>query len=96
MCPGHPGWADFLEKLQGPGGCDFKKDEDGEITWRCKGGKDKTLATAIMQSMGDVDIQASLAYFERHGGMCDCEIILNLRASRPSNSGSAVEESARN
>lgn len=53
MWPGHAGWADFLEKLEGPDGCDFKKDENGKITWRCKGGKDKSLAVAIMQSMGD-------------------------------------------
>jgi hypothetical protein len=77
MRPENPRWAEFLERLQGPGGCDFKKDGNGEITWRCKGGKDKTLATAIMQSMSDVDVPASLAYFERHGGFCDCEIVLN-------------------
>src|SRR5260370_42693695 len=77
MWPGHAGWTDFLAKLEGPGGCDFKEDENGKITWRCKGGKDKTLATAIMQSMRDGDIPASLAYFEHLGGFCACETLVN-------------------
>jgi hypothetical protein len=82
MWPGHAGWTAFIEKLEGPDGCDFKRDENGKITWRCKGGKDKNLAAAIMQSMGDVDIPASLAYFEHLGGYCDCEILFNLTTSR--------------
>jgi hypothetical protein len=81
MWPGHASWTDFVEKLEGPDGCDFKKDENGKTTWRCKGGKDKSLAAAIMQSMGDVDIPASLAYFEQLGGFCDCEILFNVRTS---------------
>jgi len=81
MWQGHAGWTDFLEKLEGPDGCDFKKDENGKVTWRCKGGNDKSLAAAIMQSMGDVDISASLAYFEHLGGFCDCEILFNVTTS---------------
>ena len=79
--PGHPRWREFLEKLEGVDGCDFKKDEKGETTWSCKGGNDKSLATAIMQSMGDVDVPGSLTYFESHGGHCDCEILFNIAAA---------------
>ncbi len=96
MWPGYAGWKDFLEKLEGPDGCDFKKDENGKITWRCKGGKDKTLATEIMQSMGDVDIPASLAYFEQLSGFCDCEILFNVTALYLRNSVLAERRNALN
>ena len=81
MWPGHADWGTFIEKLEGPEGCDFKKDKDGKITWRCKGGKDKSLAAAIMQARADVDIAASLSYFEHLGGYCDCEILFNVTTS---------------
>jgi Protein of unknown function (DUF2695) len=32
----------------------------------------------IMADMGNVDIPASLAFFQNHGGHCDCEILLNV------------------
>jgi hypothetical protein len=31
-----------------------------------------------MTEMGNVDIPASIAFFEEHGGYCDCEILLNV------------------
>ncbi len=96
MWPGHSRWTEFRQRLEGPDGCDFKKDENGKITWRCKGGKDKTLATEIMQSMGDVDIPASLAYFEQLSGFCDCEILFNVAALYLRNSVLAVRWSALN
>ena len=96
MWPGHAGWTDFLEKLEGPDGCDFKKDENGKTTWRCKGGKDKTLATEIMQSMGDLDVPASLAYFEQLSGFCDCEILFNVAALYLRNSVLAARWSSLN
>lgn len=81
MRPGHPRWREFLDKLEGSDGCDFKRDEKGEATWRCKGGNDKSLATAILQSLGDVDVPGSLIYFENNGGHCDCEILFNVKAA---------------
>ena len=35
-------------------------------------------AKDIMAKMGNVDIEASLEFFEEHGGYCDCEILLNV------------------
>jgi hypothetical protein len=31
-----------------------------------------------MKTMGGIDIVASLDYFARHGGYCDCEILMNV------------------
>jgi hypothetical protein len=80
----HPRWEEFAERLEGPEGCNFtaEYDEagnyiDGSGRWQCKGGKDKTFATAILTDMG-MDVEASLKYFEVNGGYCDCEILFNV------------------
>jgi len=78
MTPDNFRWVEFCERLEGPEGCDFRKDEKGEITWKCSGGTDKSKAKAIMESMGNIDINKSCAYFDAHGGHCDCEILFNV------------------
>lgn len=78
MNPRHPRWREFLRRLEGVEGCNFAEDETGQITWRCSGDGDKSLAIAIMQKIQDVDIERSLDYFEQNGGYCDCEILFNL------------------
>jgi hypothetical protein len=79
MTAEHESWDEFTERLAGPEGCNFRWDENGEMRWQCAGGNDKSLAIGILQRMGeDIDIPASLAYFEEHGGFCDCEIVFNV------------------
>jgi len=78
MTPQYPRWTEFIERLGGPEGCDFKENEEGETTWCCAGGRDKALAEAILTAMGDIDVVASLTYFEEHGGHCNCEILFNI------------------
>ena len=39
------------------------------------------LAKRTMAAMGDVDVPGSIAYFEAHGGHCDCEILMNVDPS---------------
>lgn len=78
VIPGHPRWEEFCDRLNGPEGCDFKKDPD--VTWRCGGGNDKSYATTILTSMGLslAEIAGSLAYYHDRGGHCDCEILFNV------------------
>ena len=48
---------------------------------RCDGDQEPNVhryAKQIMTEMGNVDIPASIAFFEEHGGYCDCEILLNV------------------
>src|SRR4051812_26215878 len=84
MRPGAPRWVEFFDRLQGPEGCDFKEEpvEDGEpkIAWRCGGGYDRTYARAILEAMGydEAYIERSFAFFDEHGGHCDCEILFNV------------------
>ena len=71
----NPRWEEFCERLEGKEGCNFTK----EGTWNCKGGRNKELATAIMEKMGNIDIELSKEYFEASGGYCDCEILFNVK-----------------
>jgi len=32
----------------------------------------------VLALMGDVDVEASIKFFEGHGGFCDCEVMLNV------------------
>jgi hypothetical protein len=78
MTPDHPRWEEFCRRLSGPEGCHFRQNPDGNTTWTCAAGNDKTLAAKILRAMG-MDVDESLAYFEAHGGYCDCEILFNVQ-----------------
>lgn len=86
MTPKHKDWKEFRDRLEGPEGCDFRKDDAGEIRWNCAGGEvpeRHVKAGAILESMGfdEAEVRASLRYFEEHGGYCDCEVLFNVEAS---------------
>jgi len=74
MSPANPSWPEFFVRLDGPEGVNAREVE-GQHTWQC----DHTLskARAILADMG-VDVDGSVAYFEDHGGFCDCEVLLNV------------------
>jgi len=74
----HPRWDEFVERLDGPEGCNFRKDDDGEIHWDCTAKKDRGHAIKIMKDMGVKDIEGSLLFFNENGGFCDCEILFNV------------------
>lgn len=62
----HPKWKQFRHELN------YDIDLFG-----CK--NDTTLAKNLLKSdFPDIDIPKTLAYFEKHGGFCDCEIIFNV------------------
>jgi hypothetical protein len=74
LTPDNHRWPEFMHKL---GEALFaERDEDDRRTSRCE--HDHRFATKIMTEMGDIDIPASIAYFEEHGGYCDCEIGFNV------------------
>lgn len=65
MTPTHPLWDEFVEQLD-------------EVADECDSTMDKPLAREILESMPDIDVEASFAFFEEYGGYCDCEILLNV------------------
>lgn len=83
MTTEHPKWEEFIERLEGPEGCDFKEIGEGtgfDLQWTCGGGQDKSHAQKILTDMGFTweEIEESCAYFDNHGGYCDCEILFNV------------------
>ena len=73
LLPRDPRWGEFIERLAGPDACNFHAD-----CWTCFG--DLRFSTRILREMGlnDGSIDATTAYFKRHSGYCDCEVILNV------------------
>jgi hypothetical protein len=55
-----------------PGRCEGDHGQAGDRAHGC--------AKHVMRRMQDVDIEGSLAFFQQHGGYCDCEILLNVDA----------------
>lgn len=70
--------AVWLEELEGPNGCDFQQ-SDGDITWTCRGGTDKSQSEAVLASLGvEPDaIEIIHEYADVLGGHCSCEILFN-------------------
>jgi hypothetical protein len=73
----NPRWNQFAEALHR---AVFPPGE----RWRCNQHhwQGSQQAELIMTAMGNIDIPASLAYFKSLGGYCDCEILLNVVATR--------------
>lgn len=92
LTPENYRWPEFLDRLAGPEGCNFRylKDGSADQTWDCACGHDKSKATAIMTKMNEtlppdqqIDIPKTLEYFDNHGGYCDCEITFNVEQGEP-------------
>jgi hypothetical protein len=80
MTPQNPRWELFADAL-------YRMMEWNEHTWKCDGDKGHNpehpehvhrYAKTVMGLMGGIDIEKSLAFFEEHGGYCDCEILFNV------------------
>lgn len=81
MTPSNERWDEFYERLEGEEGCNFRYKIEGDpnsTTWTCSSKADRPLATAILEKMGNIDIDKTMKYFDEHGGYCDCEILFNV------------------
>ena len=76
LTPNSNRWGTFIEAL------DYAVQVSGCNGDQLQAGPRKhELAKRTMAAMGDVDVPGSIAYFEAHGGYCDCEILLNVDPS---------------
>lgn len=91
MTPKHPRWNEFLERLNGTEGVNCRDGEKG-VEWDCSSKSDRPFATAILSSIGGIDIPASFEYFNDHGGFCDCEILLNCGDLTPDDTPAETTE----
>lgn len=67
MTVDHPRWDGFCANLFHALGED--------VPGFCK--HDQSLCQCVLTSM-EVDVDASLVYFDLNGGFCDCEVLLNV------------------
>jgi len=73
MTPDNPRWQEFGEGLAGPEGINVR--EGFPVDCDCLGWPK---STKILESMGNIDIEGTLRYFDECGGCCDCEVLLNV------------------
>ena len=78
IVPGHERWNEFVERLEGPEGCWLRTNDDGAVIGDCDNGLERS--TRILRAMGcnAAEVKVTLEYFRRHGGYCDCEVLLNV------------------
>jgi hypothetical protein len=79
MCPDHPRWEEFLDRLLY--GLDLKTDGNDEQSWTCAHEPACPLATLLLDwwmGFTPEEIHASIEYFHAHGGFCDCEVFFNV------------------
>ena len=74
---------EFLNRLHGEEGCNFRKDKKGEDTWTCKAAGpnygEHNLARKILTKMGisKTEQKRFIDECKEYGGYCDCEILFN-------------------
>jgi hypothetical protein len=84
LTPDHPDWNKFIDRLAGPGGCNFRKTKTKGWKWGCKGGRERLIARKVLKNMNklgilpyEINIDATILMCDKFGGWCDCEIVLN-------------------
>lgn len=81
LTPNHHSWPRFYDLLCGPEGCNFHENGSGKTVWTCSGGFDKRFAwTILTKYFPRLDPFLTMAFFEKNGGHCDCEIAFNVGA----------------
>ncbi len=85
----HDKWDEFVNRLEGPEGCDFPdfasltedqnaKIKSGEPVWKCAG--DHRFTRRILADIGVPEgaIRKMLNYCTKQRCDCDCEILINI------------------
>jgi hypothetical protein len=72
-------WNEFFERLGGPEGLNLRT-ENGRERWNCSNKSDYPHSRKILADMGveESRMDAFLEHFKKHGGYCDCEVMLNV------------------
>ena len=82
LTPASPRWGLFIRLLE-----NVLMEEMPADTWRCgsdgSGGSKHRYAEAVLTELDGIDIDGTLAFFWRHGGYCDCEVLLNVDPDLP-------------
>jgi hypothetical protein len=88
MNKNHPKWEEFLERLDGIEGCNFRYIDENltekqglndriNINWNCKHGNNKYYAKEIIRKYyPECHIRLTMQFFESKGACCDCRNII--------------------
>jgi len=92
MVVSRPRWKEFLSRMEGKEGCNFREDPKKletrkesarfgkpRIVWNCE--HTLNIASRLLRKMG-FDVESSLTYFRSRGGYCDCEVLFNVPRRR--------------
>lgn len=79
MTPAHDLWPEFVGQLCHDISFQCSKNK---IKSDCDSTTGRPFAKSILEDLG-ADVEASLTYFSKHGGYCDCEIIMNIAWCSP-------------
>jgi hypothetical protein len=85
MTPQHAGWSEFVDRLtEALAGPEALAGDNASVVRAAMRGCNGHVGTspfesarAVLANM-EMDVAASLEFFEAHGGSCDCEILLNV------------------
>ena len=70
MTPKSPRWDQFCDEL-----------DEAVGLLGCGGDRARpthAVTKRVLTLMGHVDVEASIDFYEQHGGYCDCEVMLNV------------------
>lgn len=71
----HKRFDEFVTRLKGPEGYNFRM--EGKVEIHNAFGKEDRNSIIILEQMGGIDIEATMAYFEEKcGSRCDAEILM--------------------
>lgn len=68
MTPSHPKWDAFKFKLI-------------RVSNKCDSISKKQTELILIKDFPEVNLKRSINFFEKHGGFCNCEILMNVEDS---------------
>ena len=78
MRPEHPRWGEFMLRLAGELYVGLDQKDIKVHLVRCSGTCDKPISRKLLEEFGNINIDRTFRYFERHGGWCDCEVLIKV------------------
>ena len=73
----HPRWNEFCDRLIEDGFCKFKKNEEGKMVLDSINWPDIDIATNILKTMPEIDIETSIKYFRYYIIIAHDKFVLN-------------------
>ena len=70
-----------MQRLEGREGVNTRVEPGGSVTWDCSNNFRGSAVVLARMGLTAREIEETFQYFVRHGGYCDCEVLLNVASS---------------